>query len=269
MSKTFNLRKTNSVNSNIVLNHLELFYLRLYTHGLNNKEISEFLDLDLSKIYKIRKSISELYNTSDWIKIISSAFEDKVLYKVDYIDQLVKDVALQHTQILFNKYVSPIYLSLTIEELRHRIIEFYYECEIKLTDNYYNEIDYKKLNTKELQYLNLKYENINSKVIFEKLKLRKSEEKLRELKFLVFNKLRVNNWFNAFKIGLKLNLLDVPKNHLENVEKEVINCTNKIIRIRTIKRLSFTEKKLSIYNELLELYTNIEFSKFINHANSL
>ncbi|WP_335973298.1 hypothetical protein [Gaetbulibacter jejuensis] len=265
MPKTFKLRKTKKASKNIILNHLELFYLRLYAHGLNTNEIADFLDVDQIKINQTRHSIVTKYNTKNWVKILAKAFENNVLQQQDFISTIIKQIALQHTQLIYDQYFLPNSVSLTTKELKQKIIAFYYMCELKLNDEYDKKQNDQKLTSQELRFVKLKYRNLSPETISKRLNINHSEEKQRSLKRSVFKKLEANNWYNVFKKAMQLNLLDAPKNHSINLESEVVACCSKIIRIYNLKRLLDSEKKLSIYNELLEFYTNVEFSKLITN----
>jgi DNA-binding CsgD family transcriptional regulator len=266
MPKAYKLRKNKRKSKTVILGHLELFYLRLYAHGLNTNEIADFLDVDQIKVNQIRYNITAKYNTKNWVKILGKAFKNNVLQQQDFISTVIKQIALQHTQLIYEQYFLPTSSSISNNQLKQNIIAFYYTCEVKLSDEYDKKKNDEKLTSQELRFVKLKYNNLSPEAIYKRLSISHSEEKLRSLKRSVFKKLEANNWYNAFKKAMQLNLLDEPKSHSINLESEVATCCNKIIRINNLKRLLDSEKKLSIYNELLELYTNVEFSKLITNA---
>ncbi|MFD2552648.1 hypothetical protein ACFSQP_12575 [Bizionia sediminis] len=99
MSQTYNIQKRNYTNQ-ISLNHLEVFYLRLHAHGMNSDTICDFLNLEKLKINRLRFTIYSKFKTKNWCQIIALALEQGHLNKSDYVDDLVKQIALKQVSHL-------------------------------------------------------------------------------------------------------------------------------------------------------------------------
>lgn len=269
MPKIFHARKSETYSKVPVLNYLELFYLRLHAHGLTNKEISEFLELDQSKVNQIKQSLFVKYRTKKWMKIIKSAFKQELLQKLDYVEPVVKKQALVFTQLIYEEFILPEKLDEAKEMLYERIISFYNNCNDELIDYYQSTDKSEKLNKDEIDFLTLTFLNSNAARLTKKLGLTNDQSEFKKFQHSIFNKLNVNNWFNAFKKAIAFNLIDDTVFSNVSVNAEVFNSVFKILRIKNLNRLENGEKKLSVYNELLELYSTLEISKIICYERGL
>lgn len=268
MSRTFKIKKPIAYGKIPILNSFELFYLRLFTHGLNPKEISEFLEIDQSKVYHIKKSIVTKFCTNNWVKIVAQSLKNNMLQKLDYLEPVVKEQALQYTQIIYKDFLIPEDADQQQSKLRQCVLNFYLATNSKLKHNYFKKDETEKLNAKELAYLTFCYADTKKDIIKKELNLHKKDD-LKKLRRDIFKKLETNNWFNTFKKAIQYSLIDTSIGSDFSINKELTNSTNNILRLRHLKRLSNPEKKLSIYNELLELFSTIELSKIVCYEEEL
>ncbi len=263
MYRTYKIKKPIAFGEMLILNSYELFYLRLFTHGLNPKEISEFLEIEKSKVYQIKKSIAAKFGTNNWVKIVAQSLKSKILQQLDYLEPEVKEQALQYTQIIYECFLIPLDDVNHIQtKLRQCILNFYLTTNSKLKYYYFNKDIAHKLTAKELMYLRLSYSKSKEEDVIKKINL-PEEDNLKNLKRSIFRKLETNNWFNTFKKALQYNLIGSSNCLSVSLNTELTNSTNNILRLRHLKRLSNPEKKLSVYNELLELFSSVELSKIV------
>lgn len=260
MAKIFNeinIKKTSK--GKIVLNHLELFYLRLYTHGFSDNKISVFLEIEKRIVNAIKQQLQKKYNTEIWEVIIKKAFHSGILKKSDFIDQIIKEEALTCAKHIFNDNIKVSQIKITT--LKLYIKDYYNSCEKRLLKVYKAKPQKDKLTKYELRFINLTFKNTDKDVIAYELNVFISS--LETIKNTVFAKMQVCNWFNAFKYAYQFGLLD----------KDALSANSKIfmdIYARKIKltferkTLGELEKKLMVYNLLLDLYASVEFENLLN-----
>jgi len=268
MSRTYKIKKPIALDKAPILNSMELFYLRLFTHGLNSKAISEFLEIDQSKAYQIKKSIVRKFNTNNWVMIIAQSFKNKMLQQQDYLEPVVKAQALSYTQTIYKDLFCVNEVDQLQTRLRQCILNFYLTTNSKLKHYYFKKHTADKLTTKELKYLNYSYTDIKTEKILVELSL-SNEDDLKRLKRSIFKKLDTNNWFNTFKKAIQYNLIDSLNNSESSLNALLTSSTNNVLRLRSLTRLSNPEKKLSIYNQLLELFSTIELTKIVCYERDL
>lgn len=269
MSITFYQKKTDYLTKTPILNCLELLYLRLYIHDFKTKEISNFLELELTTVQKLRSAIVFRYKETNWVKLICRAFKNNTLQKTDYVRPIVKELALINTQIIYENYVLTKPKVISYLDLKNHLLEFYSSCEMKLCEQYDDKPEDEKLDHIEREFLKRKWEKVDYKIFDHQVSTKYYNAKQNLFKNTVFNKLEVNNWFNAYKKSFELKILDLPSNHLTCLDNHIKNCSNRISKLKHAKSLLAKEKKLSIYNELVELYANIEFSKLVSHDDGI
>ncbi len=264
MPKTFKIYRALQRNK-IVLSHFEVFYLRLYTHNLSTGEICQFLEVDASRINKIRASLYAKFNTKNWTKIISHAVKNKHLAKKDFIDDAIKTHVLGQTQAIFETYIKDFRSEHSVKDLRDDLFDLYYALGVRLSNNYDALPPERKLSNEEKKFIRKKYAGHTKEDIMEAMEI--TSDKFNKCAKTIHLKLEVNNWFNVFKKCLMYNLLDVNSDHLTIVEGEIKKSASDIYRLRNLTRLELNEKKLAVYSFLIELYSNIEFNMlFINAA---
>lgn len=268
MSRTYKIKKPIAFGKTPILNSYELFYLRLFTHGFNPKEVSEFLEINQSKVYQIKKSIVTKFDTNNWVKIVAQSLKNKILRQLDYLEPVVKEQALRYTQTIYEGFLIPHDVDRIQTKLRQCILNFYLTTNSKLKHYYFNKNSVDKLTTKELLYLRLSYSNTHTKEVLKQLNLSKTDN-LKRLRRNIFKKLDTNNWFNTFKKAIQYNLIDSSNNSGVSLNSELTNSTNNILRLRYLKRLSNPEIKLYVYNELLELFSTVELSKIVCYEERL
>ena len=258
MLRTINdYKKNDYYQKDIVLHSDELLYLRLYVHGLNNKQISNFLEINSSEAYLIRARLKLKYGANNWLAIICRAFEHNHLKKIDFVDDAVKNQATLRTEIIFNHYIKRTG-NYSNAILKQKILEYYYLCEniLRKKPNLKN-----KVTELEIKFIEgLPYNSgLSDPEILNKLNFKNPKE-LSIFKRTIFKKFNTENWVTVYKISLRENLICGATNYYNKiVDQEVEECTNKIAAIRNLRLQSY-EKKLAIYTELLRFYTNVEFN---------
>ena len=98
-----------------------------------------------------------------------------------------------------------------------------------------------------------------------KMKLNLNDKNFHIYTRSVFTKLKVTNWINAFRVSLQ----DINRDNLNQnalVSKYILKSVNNIKRLKKLKTLSRNERKMSLFDELLNLYSVLQFKyplKFI------
>lgn len=124
-----------------LLSEQQLLYMKLFTHGYNDEEAFEFLNVSTEMgeeiKYSIRILMKKKYGLTNWNDIIKKCFELNVLCKFEFVDDLVKEQA--------NIYVNSIYEKLTLNvnkkslhfgSLEREIFSFLKSSQIKLKKKY-------------------------------------------------------------------------------------------------------------------------------------
>lgn len=267
MPKTYNVQKNRTENK-LDINHLENFYLRLYAHGMNSQEISEFLGIDMRKANRIRSNIYGKFKTKNWIKIIGMAFEHKHLNKLDFVDPNVKLEALAQVQILLDDDTPQTaerknrYISSSPAAMREELLRYYLKAKATLLKNYNARPEVDKLTTQEIDLIKLKFNGSSADLVRKKMRL--SEPKFRQLKKEIFRKLDVKNWLNVYRKCLQINILNKSESYFVKTTKSISNCATKIARVQKLETLNPNEKKDSMYTGLLDLYAEIENNSLFN-----
>lgn len=253
-------------NDKILLTSDELFYLRLFVHDFSDDMISEFLEVDRVKVYQLKYSLKSKFKKKNWRDIIVEAFNTNILNKQDFVDDVVRNTALEKTETVLNKFVIHTYgrshrkidFSLFITQA---VYDFYSETQSRLR-NKYNNICILDI---EVNIIKLKYQGYTDTEIYKYINT--SKHRLNEYYRSIRKKLHVTNWFNAFKICFYLNILMKSDDNFLNKSNEIENCSKNIMRIKALKRIDLKEKKLMVYNELVRLHTSIEYYYLLNKDN--
>ncbi len=117
----------------------------------------------------------------------------------------------------------------------------------------------KLFNDKELTYLSLSYQGLNKNDIAKELQFSNARAHT-DMERFIFNKLSVNNWYNAFRRAFNLQLLHREDFLSIDIEKEASVTSTKIIEILYASVISDKEKELAIYLALLSFQIKIEHS---------
>ena len=113
-----------------------------------------------------------------------------------------------------------------------------------------------KLTKIEIKIVNLMHKGVDQEVI--KMKLNLSDKNFHVYTRSIFKKLKVTNWINAFRITLH-NISRDNMNQNELVNNYILKSVNNIKRLKKLKTLSRNERKMSLFDELLNLYSVLQF----------
>lgn len=251
------VKETNalSLSKNYSFNQQELLFLRLYAHDFNSVKIRYFLQYSNSEMFKLKKNIKEKCETDNWFQILRKAFKDEHLIKKDYVDPVIKEIALRYLTDLYwicCDHERPI----EIKDLRYKIFEYYNKCMAALREEQNNSCVF-KLCEIEKKFINLNFKGYTNEHMTSAYGWNKN--KLYKLKSDVLNKLDTTNWFGIFKKAIHLDAIKKPGKSFIIVENEVIKTSNAILKLLKIADLQEKEKKMIIYDQLLEFYSNTEF----------
>lgn len=117
----------------------------------------------------------------------------------------------------------------------------------------------KLFNDKELDYLRLSYKGVDKEEIAKELEFKHKREH-KDMEQLIWNKLSVNNWYNAYRKAFHLQLLSRKDFLFVNIRDEASTFSAKITNILFSVGLSDKEKELKVYLALLSFYTRVEYS---------
>lgn len=113
-----------------------------------------------------------------------------------------------------------------------------------------------KLTKVEIKIVNLMHKGVDQEVI--KMKLHLNDKNLHIYTKSIFKKLKVTNWINAFRISFhEINRDNLNQN--ESVNNYISKSINNIKRLKKLKTLSRNERKMSLFDELLNLYSVLQF----------
>ena len=113
-----------------------------------------------------------------------------------------------------------------------------------------------KLTKIEIKIVNLMHKGVDQDVI--KIKLNLNDTNFHMYTRSIFKKLKVTNWINAFRISLhEINRVNLNQN--EMVNNYISKSVNNIKRLKRLKTLSRNERKMSLFDELLNLYSVLQF----------
>ena len=113
-----------------------------------------------------------------------------------------------------------------------------------------------KLTKIEIKIVNLMHKGVDQDVI--KIKLNLNDKNFHMYTRSIFKKLKVTNWINAFRISLhEINRVNLNQN--EMVNNYISKSVNNIKRLKKLKTLSRNERKMSLFDELLNLYSVLQF----------
>ena len=118
----------------------------------------------------------------------------------------------------------------------------------------------KLFNDKELTYLSLEYQGVDKKDIARELCFNDERRVHNNIERFIFDKLSVNNWYNAFRRAFHLQLLNREDFLSIDIQKEASAVSSKIIEILHTSGISDKEKELSIYLALLSFQIKVEYS---------
>lgn len=265
MAEFFKTKTKNRTKSVHNFNHLELFYLRLYAHGVKRNEICDFLEVCGKRLTYMKQNIAVKCKSKNWLKIMAYAFNNGLLNKKDFVEDLVKDQASFYAKDIFINHVSKLNKSINTHALKSKIIEFCSVSESLLSNEYDTFSENNKLTLLEKKYLNLKYQYlINSKGKNYFMDFSPQDEQ--RLRRAIFKKLMGCNWFNVFKKAIQFNLIDQVNSSSLSFDYYLRLCVSDIIESRNIEHLTSTDRELLIYGKLLELYSNLEIEKLVNNG---
>ena len=115
-----------------------------------------------------------------------------------------------------------------------------------------------RVTNKEKEFLKQIYiGNTDKEILIENLKI--TEVKLIKLEKRIFKKLAVNNWYNAIRISFELNILSREDFSTLDLNKEVIEAKENLLKIKFQDFKTDSIIKLLIFQELIELYNKYEY----------
>ncbi|WP_335973301.1 hypothetical protein [Gaetbulibacter jejuensis] len=232
------------------LNTTEVYVLRLILHGYSNFEIIDFLEIELDRLFKTIDSIKFKMGCTSWYRVIIKSFQLEVIKQEDFIDEIVKQQALIFSEkIATNIFVQKV----SNKDVKKQIIEFYHHCNSVLKHN-----NKENFSVDEREYLKLKFKGLSNDNISGKLQL--GNDKIDLVREGLFLKLKANDWYNNFKKAFQLEILNKEDYLSLDIELEAIDIAVNIISAFSLKNLSEKEKQLMVYDELLRMYTTIEFN---------
>lgn len=258
MPKSLTTKKIITINKPSTI---ESLYLRLYTHNYTSAKMSLILEQNSNGISSIRNNIRRKYKSKDWLKIIQLAIKNNHLNKVDFLEDIVKQEASIYSQLILNSYIDN--TKKTDKALKDVLQEYYNNCELKINKNYKKEGLKDKLTSIEIALIKLKFNGESIENIAKVLNI--TENKFKQYKTQIFKKLEANNWFNIYKKGLQTNIIDKPLTYYVELDENISNSLNKLNEISKQDTLNDKEKELAVYDNLLDLYTTIEFKNLFNN----
>jgi DNA-binding CsgD family transcriptional regulator len=264
-------RKVELKDHKIIINQMELFYLRLAMHGFDVNEIQNFLEINRIDITNLKNDLMDKFDSTNLLEIMSKAINYGFININDFVETPIKNLSINYAESIYYEVIET-KMNNTKKDLKKLLLNFLKECDREMK-NYTNHLITTgeddenekvkiKLNQEELDLLALKHRGFNNLKV--KLKLEISDKKFDVLRRSIFYKLNANNWFNALRKLHRMNCLKQPKKKL-NFKLEFDYCFHEIYRLKKIRRLFEKDKKLMIYSYLLSFYNKIEFNSVLGY----
>jgi DNA-binding CsgD family transcriptional regulator len=264
-------RKAELKDHKIILNQMELFYLRLAMHGFETSEIRSFLEIKDKEVTKLKIDLMDKFDSSNLLEIMSESIRYGFIKIKDFVETPIKDLSIKYAEQIYNEVIET-KVENTKKDLKLLLMNFLRDGELQMK----NTLDFSitkngekkpaerkvNLSDEELRILDLKHRGFNNQKVKHKLEI--SDKKLEFLKRSIFDKLKSNNWFNALRKLHRLNCLKQPRKKL-NFKLEFDYCFHEIYRLKKIRRLLEKDKKLMIYECLLSFYNNMEFNSVLGY----
>ena len=108
----------------LLLKNQEQFYLRLYLLGLEDSGIRKFLNMSLPGLLQVKNQLISKFNTDDINKILSKSISLGLINTNDYINNSVKQEALNYTDLIFEIYFEGVDNDNSEEILRKELSRF-------------------------------------------------------------------------------------------------------------------------------------------------
>ncbi len=233
----------------------EIMYLRLYLHDLSDETICKFMDRSSKNIKAIRIQLERKFKTTDWRIIIALAIDRGYLNIVDFAEKDVKLDALHFTEELYEYYIIT---NAQNDCVKKTLNDFYSKNKKRAQTLYNNSPKNHQLTKNELDFIAFHFEEKHTSYTSYQSQASSVETKVIKL---LLRKLQVNNWFNLYR---KVHLLNLINNITDlNSDTQAINTLNKLDVLKQIRNLKPYEKKLTIYNGLLESHLDLEFHSLL------
>lgn len=113
-----------------------------------------------------------------------------------------------------------------------------------------------KLSKMEIKIVTLMHKGIDQEVV--KVKLNLNDKNFHAYTRSIFQKLNVSNWINTFRVALHEIKHDNLKQN-EMINNYILKSASNIKRLKKLKTLSRNERKMSLFNELISLYSVTQF----------
>ncbi|MDD7886225.1 hypothetical protein [Flavivirga sp. 57AJ16] len=259
----YNLKRDNN-ELDIELTVLEHYYLRLYMHNLTNKEISDFLEINIDELYLFKCDLKAKFKSQNLTELLVKAFRGKFLIKDDYLNDVVKKEALKLAQEIISDFFDIPNNSTLYFKLRESVLDFHSSYKVKFYESNNKLKSARALTKSELNYIRVKAFNFkNNKEIKDELGL-VVDKSVEAIQRSIYTKLGVNNWFNVFLICYQLGFFK-SSCYFKTIENESHTCVKKIIHIKeNLKEISLKQKQLYVYTELLAFFGEVSFSCLLN-----
>ncbi|MFI1770604.1 LuxR C-terminal-related transcriptional regulator [Thalassobellus citreus] len=233
------------VGKRVKLTDRELYFLRLIAHNCSILEISDFLNVKEQTTYKYDLRLQRKLKCKTLTSTIVKCFKLNILNRYDFVNDKVKNIAINYTELIFNRMDELMYNN-DINTLGDFIFEFYNKSEMFLQLN--NNVTFNLL---EKKHLELKFKGISF------------DDTLKED---LFKKLESNDWFNCIRKTFEYGILD-RNNYLSiNIKNEALSCALEMIKYQYLDNFTKKEKKLAVYNEIIKFYNTIEYDCLLKIA---
>ena len=119
------------------------------------------------------------------------------------------------------------------------------------------------LTDKEMTVIYAKHKGLKNKDIKQQNKI--STKEFQNLENSIFSKLNVNNWINVYGILFQSYLIerDLESQFWKSNLKE---CALRIKRVYKVNNLTKNERKLMVYNYLLNLHTELQYKYIFKYS---
>ena len=250
---TLNPLKFKSLKSNF----FECAVLKTFAIGYSDSEIQEFLEIDKTIYNSIIENMILTYKTDNLFEIIYTSLSNGKIDRYDIVKDEVKKVAIHYSKALYDTIDSMNLLRIKKNILIKQLNNFMIDVNKLFINNAFHE-ELNPLTIEEANYCKTRLNRFasndlnNSNLNLETIKI--TEKKL-------LTKFKTNNYFNAIRRILELNLMDkCDLNTTFNSYNDDLKASiaQKMESVFILDKYSNKEKQLCIYFDLISYYNKLE-----------
>ncbi|MCF8274421.1 MAG: hypothetical protein K9I95_11370 [Flavobacteriaceae bacterium] len=242
------------------LTFIESAVLKTYIIGYSEIETLKFLEITKKDYEKIINKIYLKYQSDNLFEIIHICLIKNHLDRYDLVKPEVKKMALKYSKSIFDNLNILSFIQKNTVYLKKELNNFEIDTNKLFIENASHK-DLSPLTKEEVVYIKQQINNFTNTT-------EQNSETLKQIKNRITNKFQANNYFNAIRRAIELDLINKLFINFEYVaffNNLQIATINKIESMIIVNKYSDKEKQLCLYFELVNYYNNIEDNLLFNN----